>query len=89
MGEGVNYRIFAILVQLTGNEVSGIQSVDGDNLRIFTTPGQLHIAGTSAPATVYNLQGRSVYRGTDRTITLPGGAYIVQVGDTVRKAVVR
>ena len=89
VGEGVNYRIFAILVQLTGNEVSGIQSVDGDNLRIFTTPGQLHIAGTSAPATVYNLQGRSVYRGTDRTITLPGGAYIVQVGDTVRKAVVR
>ena len=89
VGEGVNYRIFAILVQLTGNEVSGIQSVDGDNLRIFTTPGQLHIAGTSAPATVYNLQGRPVYRGTDRTITLPGGVYIVQVGDTVRKAVVR
>ena len=89
VGEGVNYRIFAILVQLTGNEVSGIQSVDGDNLRIFTTPGQLHISGTSAPATVYNLQGRPVYRGTDRTITLPGGAYIVQVGDTVRKAVVR
>ena len=89
VGEGVNYRIFAILVQLTGNEVSGIQSVDGDNLRIFTTPGQLHIAGTSAPAIVYNLQGRPVYRGTDRTITLPGGVYIVQVGDTVRKAVVR
>ena len=89
VGEGVNYRIFAILVQLTGNEVSGIQSVDGDNLRIFTTPGQLHIAGTAAPATVYNLQGRPVYRGTDRTITLPGGVYIVQVGDTVQKAVVR
>ena len=89
VGEGVNYHIFAILVQLTGNGTSGLPSTDGPVLRVTGTHGQLHIAGTTAPVAIYDLHGHRVYQGLARTIDLPAGLYLVHVDGEVRKAVVR
>ena len=88
VGEGVNYHIYAIVVQLTGFGTSGVPSADGPSLRITTTGGQLHIAGSDERATVYDLHGRQVYQGFDRTIGLPGGVYMVRVGSEGRKVIV-
>ena len=89
VGEGVNYHIFAILVQLTGNGTSGLPSTDGPVLRVTGTHGQLHIAGTTAPVAIYDLHGHRVYQGLARTIDLPAGLYLVHVDGEVRKAAVR
>ena len=88
VGEGVNYHIYAIVVQLTGFDTSGVPSADGPSLRITTTGGQLHIAGSDERATVYDLHGRQVYQGFDRTIGLPEGVYMVRVGSEGRKVIV-
>ena len=88
VGEGVNYHIYAIVVQLTGFGTSGVPSADGPSLRITTTGGQLHIAGSDERATVYDLHGRRVYQGFDRTIGLPEGVYMVRVGSEGRKVIV-
>ena len=88
VGEGVNYHIYAIVVQLTGFGTSGVPSADGPSLRITTTGGQLHIAGSDERATVYDLHGRQVYQGFDRTIGLPGGVYMVRVEREGRKVIV-
>lgn len=88
VGEGVNYHIYAIVVQLTGFGTSGVPSADGPSLRITTTGGQLHIAGSDERATVYDLHGRQVYQGFDRTIGLPEGVYMVRVGSEGRKVIV-
>ena len=88
VGEGVNYHIFAILVQLTGGVPSGLPSTDGSALRVTGTHGQLHVSGSEASIAVYDLNGKVVYQGFDRVINLPGGMYVVRVGHEVRKAVV-
>ena len=88
VGEGVNYHIYAIIVQLTGDTANGIQAVAESSLYVAGASGQLHISGSDAQAAVYDLNGRLVYQGFDRIIGLPGGVYIVRVGHEVRKAVV-
>ena len=68
---------------------AGIGSIDADsNIRIYGG-AQISIEGTDADATVYNLQGATVYAGPRRTIELPAGLYIVKVASVTTKVIVR
>ena len=51
--------------------------------------GMLSIAGTAAEAEVYDVRGALVYRGTERTLHLPAGIYIVRAEGLAQKAVVK
>ena len=76
---------------VTVNEgVDSINEIIADStLHVSSTKGMLHIAGTAAEAEVYDVRGVLVYRGTERTIHLPAGTYIVRAEGEVQKAVVK
>jgi len=69
--------------------VTGIDGVDFEAAAITAGAGVIRVAGTDAPAAVYTVSGAKVYEGTDRTISVAAGIYIVKAGDTTAKVVVR
>ena len=72
-------KVYAIedgMVETIGSEASKV-TVEGGAIRVEGAEG--------AVAEVYSLSGALLYRGTDSTIALPRGIYIVKVAGTTRK----
>ncbi len=81
---------FKIIVTAAFEHSTALSVTENNMLRVFTTPGMLHIAGTEAEAAIHDVRGRLIYRGTERDLHLPAGMYIVHTADGQRqKAVVR
>ena len=81
---------FKIIVTAAFEHSTALSVTENNMLRVFTTPGMLHIAGTEAEATIHDIRGRLIYRGTERDLHLPAGMYIVHTADGQRqKAMVR
>lgn len=65
-----------------------VKAIDSDSLKVTVQGGVISIAGADgAEAVVYSLSGALVYRGTDSTIALPRGIYVVKVAGTTSKVV--
>jgi hypothetical protein len=56
---------------------------------IATAGGSILIQNTQARATIYNIGGAKVYEGADREIALPGGIYVVRIGEMAKKVIVK
>lgn len=80
---------FKIIVNARFESVNALPETEDATLRVFTTPGMLHIAGTEAEAAIHDVRGRLIYKGMERDIQLPAGLYIVRAEGKVQKAVVR
>ncbi|MGM9832543.1 MAG: DUF6383 domain-containing protein [Candidatus Limisoma sp.] len=69
-----------------GLKESKVDTVGADAVKVTTEVGAIRIAGAAgAVADVYSLSGALLYRGTDSTIALPHGMYIVKVAGTTTK----
>jgi hypothetical protein len=78
------------LTWTTSDIVSGVQDMTVDDVEVYATQGLINIIGDSNNiATVYTLNGQQLFRGTDKNISVPAGAYIVKVGNKVKKVIVR
>ena len=65
-----------------------IETINSDAVKVTTEGGAIRVnGGDNAVAEVYSLSGALLYRGTDATITLPRGVYIVKVAETTTKVV--
>ena len=74
-------KVYAIedgMVETIGSEASKV-TVEGGAIRVEGAEG--------AVAEVYSLSGALLYRGTDSTIALPRGIYIVKVAGTTTKVI--
>lgn len=74
------------------DDLSGVNDVKRDNVAIVAINGQLHAQGVNAneQVNIYNLTGALMHQttvGCLNAITLPGGVYIVQVGNVVEKVI--
>ncbi|MCI6857587.1 MAG: leucine-rich repeat domain-containing protein, partial [Bacteroidales bacterium] len=65
-----------------------IETIDSDSVRVYAVGGAIRVEGAEgAEAEVYSLSGTLLYRGTDSTIALPRGVYIVKVAGTTTKVI--
>ena len=74
-------KVYAIedgMVETIGSEASKV-TVEGGAIRVEGAEG--------AQAEVYSLGGALLYRGTDSTIALPRGIYVVKVAGTTTKVI--
>lgn len=72
------------------NATNAAEDLTSDvNALISVENGNIVIAGTDAPATVYTPAGAVVYNGTSRSIAVAAGIYMVKVADKVEKVVVK
>ena len=74
-------KVYAIedgMVETIGSEASKV-TVEGGAIRVEGAEG--------AVAEVYSLSGALLYRGTDSTIALPRGIYVVKVAGTTTKVI--
>ena len=55
-------------------------------MSVTAAGGAIRVEG--AEAEVYSLSGALLYRGTDSTIALPRGIYIVKVAGTTTKVII-
>ena len=83
---GSDNREFSLKINEGGDGINDI--VADSTLYVFSTKGMLHIMGTEAEAEVYDVRGVLVYCGTERTLHLPAGVYIVHAEGRNWKAVV-
>ena len=57
-------------------------------MSVTAAGGAIRVEGAEgAEAEVYSLSGTLLYRGTDSTIALPRGIYIVKVAGTTTKVI--
>ena len=67
---------------------AGAETIDSDSARVTAAGGAIRVEGAEgAEAEVYSLSGALLYRGTDSTIALPRGVYIVKVAGTTTKVI--
>lgn len=64
-------------------------TVDADCATVKVDGGCIVVEGSTDPVRVFTATGTSVYAGADRRIAVAPGAYIVTVGRTVSKVMVR
>ena len=65
-----------------------IETIDSDSVSVTAAGGAIRVEGAEgAEAEVYSLSGALLYRGTDSTIALPRGIYIVKVAGTTTKVI--
>lgn len=57
--------------------------------KVSVSDGRIRISGSEEQAVVTSVSGAEVYRGLEREIAVGSGVYVVKVGDTVSKVVVR
>ncbi|MGM9841799.1 MAG: leucine-rich repeat domain-containing protein [Candidatus Limisoma sp.] len=63
-----------------------VKAVNSDSLKVTVADGAIRISGAvGAVAEVYSLSGALLYRGTDATIAMPRGMYVVKVAGTTAK----
>ena len=68
------------------NGQGDIATIDTDSVSVTAAGGAIRVEGAEgAEAEVYSLSEALLYRGTDSTIALPRGIYIVKVAGTTRK----
>lgn len=71
---------------------SGVSNIAADGIKIAAGEGTISIVANAASATVYTIAGQAVAAAEVRgeaTISLAAGLYIVRVGDTVAKVIVK
>ena len=67
---------------------AGAETINSDAVRVSAEGGAIRISGAAgAVAEVYSLSGALLYRGTDATIAMPRGLYIVKVAGTTKKVI--
>ena len=68
------------------NGQGDIATIDTDSVSVTAAGGSIRVEGAEgAEAEVYSPSGELLYRGTDSTIALQRGIYIVKVAGTTRK----
>ncbi len=67
---------------------AGAETIDSDSVSVTAAGGAIRVEGAEgAEAEVYSLSGALLYRGTDSTIAMPRGIYIVKVAGTTTKVI--
>ena len=70
------------------NGQGDIATIDSDSVSVTAAGGAIRVEGAEgAEAEVYSPSGELLYRGTDSTIALPRGIYIVKVAGTTTKVI--
>ncbi len=86
----IGWRDFQNIVEDTTTFISEISD---NQLIIRTSPGTIEISNTTLPVQVYSTTGQVVYTGVAaKEITIPVpqvGMYLVKMGDTTRKVIVK
>lgn len=81
------YTYYPFVVELDEQLVSGVETVvDADRNIIILSPGRIDIAN-GTEAAVYTLDGRLA--GIGSTVELAAGVYVVKIGETSSKVLVR
>lgn len=64
-----------------GEPQVGIDDIEEENIHAIIHDGTLHICGTpeDCKITVYNIDGRLIYNGTETQIDLEQGLYIINI----------
>lgn len=63
-----------------------VYSIGSNSVKVTVEGGAIRVeGGDNAVAEVYSLSGALLYRGTDTSITMPRGIYIVKVAGTTTK----
>ena len=69
-------------------EYSKVESIGSEASKVIVEGGAIRVEGAEGTeAEVYSLSGALLYRGTDSTIALPSGIYIVKVAGTTTKVI--
>lgn len=91
-GSGAYYYANPFWRQFQIKEYDSVADIPSDSLRVDINGRELSVVGLAGGERmeVVNASGQTVYAGAESTATLPSsGVYIVRVGATVRKVVVK
>ena len=91
-GSGAYYYANPFWRQFQIKEYDSVADIPSDSLRVDINERELSVVGLvgGERMEVVNASGQTVYAGAESTATLPSsGVYIVRVGATVRKVVVK
>lgn len=78
-----------LYAQWKENDATGFPMQENASWQVYCKDGVLHIVGTDAETSFYDLSGSLIYRGNARIIYLPAGVYIANAEGQVQKVVVR
>jgi hypothetical protein len=71
--------------------LTGVESVadSSSDVAIYGVDGAIEVFGEVSSVGVYTISGAQVYSGSEKTIAVPAGLYIVKAGKAVAKVVVK
>ena len=73
-------------LNIKGIEISRVGTIENNEIEVIATDGAISISGADgAIAEIYSPGGTLLYLGSDSTIKMPRGIYIVKVAGTTTK----
>lgn len=63
---------------------SSVEEVEPDDAR-FTISGNTVIINTNCTVEIYGIDGKTYYKGSENSVTLPNGIFIIKINDMVKK----
>jgi hypothetical protein len=75
--------------EIAGSCSSEVNNAVARDVVILSTSNGINIAGTTDKAVVCDMNGALIYEGADREIALPGGVYVVRIGEMAKKVIVK
>ena len=89
--EDDGWKSFKQIVEYDFPGWSGAEAVNTDdaNPRICAYDGKIQVSGNAAEVEVFSISGQLLYHGSDLSIPMPKGFYIVRVGNFSQKVLLR
>lgn len=63
---------------------SSVEEVESDDAR-FTISGNTVIINSNCTVEIYGIDGKTYYKGSENSVTLPNGIFIIKINDMVKK----
>ena len=64
-----------------------LQDVTEEDVLIYSNGSTLYFKGLTTEYKVFNISGKLIYKGTETSLSLPKGSYIVRINNQVAKVV--
>ena len=81
------WKDFANIITIPTEPTTDLKNQTEEEVLIYSNGNTIYFDGLSTEYKVFNISGKLIYKGTETSLSLPKGSYIVRINNQVAKVV--